>query len=168
MWAHNLLKTIGSEERLHIQRHIDHTSMWTMHGVRVPTLLQPCSLFPSLYHLIDKAYGINISLPPYSNIVVVLTYLKSTYVFDCLQHLSTRLFLISITLLSMFHLHYNLQQKFHVTWKWNQNNKIKFVVYPKHILWFLTTKYISFYSSQNCVSKNPLPSSQNSLLGSCR
>jgi hypothetical protein len=77
--------------------------------VRVPTLLQPCSLFLSLYHHIDKAYGINISLPPYSNMSVVLTYLKSTYVFDCLQHLSTTLFLISITPLSMFHLNHNLQ-----------------------------------------------------------
>ena len=75
-----------SEERLHIQKHIDHTSMWTMLGVRYPTLLQPCSLFPSLYHHIDKPYGINISLPPYSNMLVVLTYLKSTYVFDYLQH----------------------------------------------------------------------------------
>jgi len=81
-----------------------------MLGVRCPTLLQPCSLFPSLYHHIDKAYGINISLPPYSNMLVVLTYLKSTYVFDCLQHLSTTLFIISITPLSMFHLHHNLQQ----------------------------------------------------------
>jgi hypothetical protein len=60
----------------------DHTSTWTMLGERVPTLLQPCSLFPSLYHHIDKAYGITISLPPYSNMLVVLTYLKSTYVFD--------------------------------------------------------------------------------------
>jgi hypothetical protein len=90
-------------------KHIEHTSMWTMLGVRVPTLLQPCSLFPSLYHHIDKAYGINISLPPYSNMLVVLTHVKSTYVFDCLQHLSTTLFLISITPLSMFHLHHNLQ-----------------------------------------------------------
>jgi hypothetical protein len=63
--------------------------MWTMLGVRVPTLLQPCSLFPSLYHHIDKPYGITISLPSYSNILVVLTYLQSTYVFDYLQHLST-------------------------------------------------------------------------------
>jgi hypothetical protein len=53
-------------------KHIDHTSMWTMLGVRYPTLLQPCSLFPSLYHHIDKPYGINISLPPYSNMLVVL------------------------------------------------------------------------------------------------
>jgi hypothetical protein len=58
-----------------------------MLGVRDPTLLQPCSLFASMYHHINKAYGINISLPPYSNMFVVLTYLKSTYVFDCLQHL---------------------------------------------------------------------------------
>ena len=42
--------------------------------------------------------------------LVVLTYFKSTYVFDYLQHLSTTLFLISITPLSMFHLHHNLQQ----------------------------------------------------------
>jgi hypothetical protein len=69
--------------------HSNHTSMWTMLGVRVPTLLQPCSLFPSMYHHIDKPYGITISLPPYSNILVVLTYLQSTYVFDYLQHLST-------------------------------------------------------------------------------
>ncbi len=75
-----------SEERLHISKHIDHTSMWAMLGERVPTLLQPCSLFPSLYHHIDKPYGITISLPPYSNMLVVLTYLKSTYVFDYLQH----------------------------------------------------------------------------------
>jgi hypothetical protein len=60
--------------------------MWTMLGEREPTLLQPCYLFPSLYHHIDKPYGINISLPPYSNMLVVLTYLKSTYVFDYLQH----------------------------------------------------------------------------------
>ncbi len=58
-----------SEERLHIQKHIDDTSMWTMLGEREPTLLQPCSLFPSLYHHIDKPYGINISLPPYSNML---------------------------------------------------------------------------------------------------
>ncbi len=76
-----------------------------MLGERTPTLLQPCSLFPSLYHHIDKPYGITISLPPYSNMLVVLTYLKSTYVFDYLQHLSTTYFLIS-----MFHLHHNLQQ----------------------------------------------------------
>jgi hypothetical protein len=81
-----------------------------MLGERAPTLLQPCSLFPSLYHHIDKAYGINISFPPYSNMWVILTHLKSTYVFDCLQHLSTTLFLISITPLSMFHRHHNLQQ----------------------------------------------------------
>ncbi len=49
-----------------------------------------------------------ISLPPYFNMLVVPTYLKSTYVFDCLQHLSTTLFLISTTPLSMFHLHHNL------------------------------------------------------------
>jgi hypothetical protein len=41
-----------------------------------------------MYHDIDKPYGINISIPPYSNMLVVLTYLKSTYVFDCLQHLN--------------------------------------------------------------------------------
>jgi hypothetical protein len=46
---------------------------------------------------------------------VVLTYLKSTYVFDCLQHLSSTLFLISTTPLSMFHLHHNLQQKLKVS-----------------------------------------------------
>ncbi len=51
---------------------------------------------------IEKPYGITISLPPYSNMFVVLTYLKSTYVFDCLQHLSTTLFLISTTPLSVF------------------------------------------------------------------
>jgi hypothetical protein len=73
-----------------------------MLGVREPTPLQPCSLFPSMYHYIDKPYGITISLPPYSSMFVVLTYLKSTYVFDCLQHLSTTLFLISTTPLSMF------------------------------------------------------------------
>jgi len=100
-------KTIGSEERLRNQKHIDHTSMWTMLGVRYPTPLQPCSLFPSLYHHIDKPYGITISLPPYFNMFVVLTYFKSTYVFDCLQ--SSTLFLISTTPLSMFHLHHNLQ-----------------------------------------------------------
>jgi hypothetical protein len=104
-------KTIGSEERLRIQKHIDHTSMWTMLGVRYPTLLQPCSLFPSMYHHIHKPYGITISLPPYSNMLVVLTYFQATYVFDCLQHLSTTLFLISTTPLSMFHLHHNLQHK---------------------------------------------------------
>jgi hypothetical protein len=60
-----------------------------MLGELAPTLFQPCSLFPSLYHHIDKPYGINISLPRYSNMLVVLTYLKSTYVFDYLQHLST-------------------------------------------------------------------------------
>jgi len=102
-------KTIGSEERLRDQKHIDHTSMWTMLGVRYPTPLQPCSLFPSLYHHINKPYGITIFLPLYSNMFVVLTYLKSTYVFDCLQHLSSTLFLISTTPLSMFHLHHNLQ-----------------------------------------------------------
>jgi hypothetical protein len=89
-----LLKTIGSEERLLIQKPKDHTSMWTMLGEWAPTLLQPCSLFPSLYHHIDKPYGITISLPPYSNMFVVLTYLKSTYVFDYLQHLSTTLFIV--------------------------------------------------------------------------
>jgi len=77
------------------QAHRTHTSMREMLGVRYPTPLQPCSLFPSMYHYIDKPYGITISLPPYSNMFMVLTYLKSTYVFDCLQHLST-------TLLSMF------------------------------------------------------------------
>jgi hypothetical protein len=85
----NLLKIIGLEKRLFIQKPRDHTSMWTMLGERAPTLLQPCSLFPSLYHHIDKPYGITISLPPYFNMLVVLTYLKSTYVFDYLQHLST-------------------------------------------------------------------------------
>ncbi len=49
---------------------------------------------------IEKPYGI--TLPPYSNMFVVLTYLKSTYVFDCLQHLSTTLFLISTTPLFVF------------------------------------------------------------------
>jgi hypothetical protein len=83
------VETIGSEERLLIQKPRDHTNMWTMLGERAPTLLQPCSLFPSLYHHIDKPYGITISLPPYSNMLVVLTYLNSTYVFDYLQHLST-------------------------------------------------------------------------------
>jgi hypothetical protein len=78
-----------------------------MLGERAPTLLHPCSLFPSLYHHIDKPYGITIFLPPYSNMLVVLTYLKSTYVFDYLQHLSTTLFLVS-----MFHLHHNLQHIF--------------------------------------------------------
>jgi hypothetical protein len=48
--------------------------------------------------------------------LVVLTYPKSTYVLDYLQHLTTRLFLTSTTPLSMFyhnlqqHLHHNLQQ----------------------------------------------------------
>jgi hypothetical protein len=36
-----------------------------MLGVRYSTPLQPCSLFPSTYHDIDKPYGITISLPPY-------------------------------------------------------------------------------------------------------
>jgi len=53
-----------------------------MLGVRYPTLLQPCSLFASLYHHIDKPYGITISLPPYSNMFVVLTYLKSVEDYD--------------------------------------------------------------------------------------
>ncbi len=48
-----------------------------MLGVRYSSPLQPCSLFPSMYHDIDKPYGITISLPPYSNMFVVLTYLKS-------------------------------------------------------------------------------------------
>ncbi len=47
-------------------------------------------------------------------------------------------------------------------WKWNQNNKIQSVVYPKHNLWFSTIKYLHiFLLSQNCVFKNPLPSSHN-------
>jgi hypothetical protein len=82
-------RIIELEERLRNQKHMEHTSMWTMLGVRYPTPLQPCFLFPSMYHDIDKPYGINMSLPLYSNMFVVLTYLKSTYVFDCLQHLST-------------------------------------------------------------------------------
>jgi hypothetical protein len=94
--------TIGLEERLHNHKHMVHTTMWIMLEVRCPTPLQPCSLFPSMYHGIDKPYAIIISLPPYSNMFVVLTYLKCTYVFDCLQHLSTTLFLISTTPLSMF------------------------------------------------------------------
>jgi hypothetical protein len=57
-------KATRSEERLRNQKHIDHTSMWTMLGVRYLTPLQPCFLFPSLYHHIDKPYGIIISLPP--------------------------------------------------------------------------------------------------------
>jgi hypothetical protein len=89
----------------------DHTSMWTMLGEdsnSPPTLL--FIPFPIPPHW--KPYGITISLPPYSNMLVVLTYLNSTYVFDYLQHLSTTLFLISITLLSMFHLHQDLQHMF--------------------------------------------------------
>jgi len=50
-----------------------------MLGVRYPTPFQPCSLFLSLYHHIDKPYRITSSLPPYSNMLVVLTYLKSTH-----------------------------------------------------------------------------------------
>jgi len=73
-----------------------------MLGMRDSTPLQPCYLFPSMYHDIDKPYTTIISLPPYSNMFVVLTYLKSTYVFHCLQHLSTTLFIISTTPLSMF------------------------------------------------------------------
>jgi hypothetical protein len=66
----------------------DHTSMWTMLGENSnspPTLL--FIPFPVPPHW--KPYGITISLPPYSNMLVVLTYLNSTYVFDYLQHLST-------------------------------------------------------------------------------
>ncbi len=115
----------------HWQTIWDHTSMWIMFGVKYPTPLQPCSLFPSLYHHVDKPYGITISLPPYSNMFVVLTYLKSTYVFDCLQHLSGTLFLISTTPLSMFHLHHNFQhlclRKIDMNFPWqivNESEKI--------------------------------------------
>jgi hypothetical protein len=66
--------------------HRSHKYVNNAWSERDPTLLQPCSLFPSLYHHIDKPYGINISLPPYFNMLVVLTYIKSTYVFDYLQH----------------------------------------------------------------------------------
>ncbi len=73
-------------------KHIEHTSMWTMLGVRVPTLLQPCSLFPSLYHHIDKAYGINISLPPYSNMLVVLTYLCLWLLATLIYHIVSNIY----------------------------------------------------------------------------
>ncbi len=88
--SQNLLKTIGSEEILLIKKNPEITQICEQCLERgAPTLLQPCSLFPSLYHHIDKPYGIIISPLPYSNMLVVLTYLKSTYVFDYSQHLST-------------------------------------------------------------------------------
>ncbi len=84
-----VLKTIGSEERLLIQnlKITQGCEQCLERELQLSSILG--SLFPSLYHHIDKPYGITISLPPYSNMLVVLTYLKSTYVFDYLQHLST-------------------------------------------------------------------------------
>ncbi len=89
------------------QAHKTHTSMWTNawseRANSPPTLLFiPFHVPPHWQSIWDK------SLPPYSSMLVVPTYPKSTYVFDYLQHLFTRLFLTSTTPLSMFY--HNLQQ----------------------------------------------------------
>jgi hypothetical protein len=57
--------------------------------------------------------------------------------------------------------------KFHVLWEWNQNSKIKFVVYQKNNLWFSTTKYLQpFLFPQNYVFNNEILFPKSSLLGS--
>ncbi len=93
------------------QAHKTYTSMWTnawsKRADSPPTLLFiPFPVPPHWQSIWDKY------LPPYSSMLVVLTYPKSTYVFDYLQHLSTTLFLLSTTPLSMFyHNLQHLQQK---------------------------------------------------------
>jgi hypothetical protein len=49
--------------------------------------------------------------------------------------------------------------KFHVLWKWNQNSKIKSMVYQKQNLWFATIKYLqlSYFLKIVCVQITLFP-----------
>jgi hypothetical protein len=60
IYMEQLLKTIRSEERLLIQVLIQKpeiTQVCEQCLERAPTLLQPCPLFPSLYHHIENHMG---------------------------------------------------------------------------------------------------------------
>jgi hypothetical protein len=98
-WAHNLL-----EDRREIaQRQANRTHKYANNAwSEMHSPSNPCSLFHTKYHDINKQYGIITPLS-YSNMYVVLTYLISTYVFDSLQPLviiSLSTFLVSSFLVS--------------------------------------------------------------------
>jgi hypothetical protein len=59
-----------------------------------------------------------------------------------------------------------ITKKIHVLLKWNQNNKINFVVYQNKICGFLLQSiYIYFYFPKNYVSKNELFFPKTPLFG---